>query len=330
MTDTYKHGRKAFLAQIQRMIAETEFEALDIGMQYEGRAAERVMDFCRRAGQDVAWQLITALRQLEDGGSISAICGTERPLPGYRVRPFPGDEAGGQASALDDAALLIATLNTDPFISIATGDAQEDVREFLCMKMNLWLLRLRRQWDFLPPHPDMTSPILGRALPPPDEEKATLKTVFRALCHSWHIGRLRPSPYASESGQSFKQEFSFKIWPLRKKPDVKDEDFQPPQPGSPCRLRPVCIAFQEWYFDVGRTQIDPAQPDARRQAETIFLTLREAFNTRNRQCEQMAKHRCNGSCTDGPFKAVPDADPFAGRCRDAIEHILHRYNRKIP
>lgn len=329
MTNSYNHGRKAFLAHVQHMIAETEFEALDTGMQYEGRAAERVMDFCRRAGQDVAWELITALRRLEDGEDISAICGTERPLPGYRMRPFPGDETGGRASALDDAALLIATLNTDPFISIATGDAQEDVREFLCMKMNLWLLRLRRQWDFLPPRPDITSPILSRPLPPPDEEKATLKTMFRALCHSLHIGRLRPSPYASESGQVFKQEFLFKIWPLRTDSHVKNEDL-PHQAETPCRLRNVCLAFQEWYFDVGRTQIDPAQPDAKRQAESVFLTLREAFNIRNRQCEQVAKHRCNGSCTDGPFKAVPDADPFTERCRDAVEHILHRIDRKMP
>lgn len=260
----------------------------------------------------MAGALTGALDRLIEGAELDSICDA-RSLCGYSRPLFPDDASGGSASALEDIAFLIVSLDIGPYAAHTYGDVHANVENFLNSHLHAWLLRLKQQWLFLPGCASMKTAILNGAIPVAEPEKATLGTMFRAVCHSFHIGPERPSPFINHAANIFGQTYRVKLWP-QAHPTARPS-------GAGCVLGVVSAEFQEWYFGCGRTQTSADTPQARREAEKVFITIRDRFHALARSCACHCGGVCAGTCVQAALDAVPESD-YKERCRRAVDSIL--------
>lgn len=314
--ERYVAQRSFALQQARAMIEATGYSPWSICMQHEDTETARVARQCIQAGRQLAGCLAQALVRLEQGAGVQDISDPQA-LPGYLCPNYPKTAAGGWASALDDAALLIVTIDPTPFASHVGGDLSHDAQSYLNSTLHVWLLQLQRQWKVLKAdNPALRSSIFDAQLPPPETEKATLKTVWSALCHSLHIGAERPSPYESAAAPEFARQFPVKLWPR-----MESDGHLVPLNG--CTVASISPDFQDWYYSVGKTQLEMPTPAAAREAETVFLALRDQLHEHSRSCSLSGRQQCQGSCVSKVFDAVGDS-PFKQRCRKAVDYILLR------
>ncbi len=310
----YEGQRSFVLQQARTMIEATGYSPWSICMQHEDTETARVARQCMQAGRQLAACLSQTLRRIEQGEPLAAICDLQA-LSVYQKHDYPKTAAGGAASALDDAALLIVTIDPTPFASQVGGDLSRDAHSYLNSTLHVWLLQLQRQWKILQAdQPTLHSAIFDAPLPPPEKEKATLKTAWRALCHSLHIGAERPSPYESAAAPEFARQFPVKLWPR-----MESDGHLAPLDG--CTVATLSSDFQHWYYSVGKTQLEVPTPAAAREAETVFLALRDQLHEHSRSCSLSGRQQCQGSCVSKVFDAVGDS-PFKQRCRSAVDYIL--------
>ncbi|OIN86496.1 MAG: hypothetical protein AUJ12_06035 [Alphaproteobacteria bacterium CG1_02_46_17] len=143
--------------------------------------------------------------------------------------------------------------------------------------------------------------------------KATLSTMFKAICHSLHIGPLLPSPFINESALDFENRFKMKLWPSASPAAPKYEN-------SKCSLEEISALFQHWYFSVGKTQTIEEHPKAAREAEDIFIGLRSSMHEHLRSCHSSESTSCDGKCIEMAFSKYKP-HPFGQQCYNAVTHI---------
>ncbi len=313
MNRDYIEQRQAALTQLCRMIETTDYAPWDIAMQHDSASAGRITGHCFDSARQMSAVLLDAFWQLREGKDLQSFCNPQA-IPGYERPAFPDNAAGGRASALEDAALLITAMDTRPFISFVSGDVQKDVGGFLNGHLHNWLLQVQKQWRSA--GAGVRSAILDGTVPKREPEKATFKTMFLVLRECFAIGEPRPSPLINQAAQKFAAQYTAKCWPLSTQPVM-------PETKGACVLRHVSTEFQEWYFGCGKTQIDRADPQAAHKAEDVFVNLREEFHKRSRACGVDQDAPCPGTCVQDSFDALPD-DAYKQKCRIAVDTIIVR------
>jgi hypothetical protein len=314
MNKDYHEHRAAFLRQIRHMVETMNYAPWDVAIQYDVQHSPRAVDQCINSANTMKIALFKALDHLIKGDAIDSICNSIS-LHGYSRPLFPDNALGGQASALEDAALLIISLDINPYTAHTHGDTRQNVANFLNSNLHMWVLRLRQQWLFLPDISGIKSTIFNSTIPAAEPEKATLATMFKAVCHSLHIGPERPSPFINKAANAFSERYRIKLWPQA-------------QPSAnlsykECILKAVSIEFQEWYFGCGRTQTAENTPVARRNAEDIFVSIRDSFHAFARSCPCQCGGSCQGACIKAALDSIPESD-YKARCRTAVDSILLR------
>lgn len=313
MEQNYQTQRKLSLQQARQMIENADFDPSAICIQHHVLDTQRIAQLCIGAAREMAASLEAAIDRLENGGALEEICDLQA-LPHYKPVTLPDTAAGGTASALYDLAVLIVTIDPEPFASPATENARKDVVSFLNGKLHGWLLELRDQWNALKPQIETGPSLFDAPIPAPDGEKATLGTMFRALLQCFRIGPERPSPYKNMAAETFADLFSVKLWPGSNETALHAS-------GKECILNEISTAFQVWYFTVGKTQIPENTQAARRQAEDVFVDLRHQFHDHARACSHSAEGTCGQSCVQDSLAQVAEG-PFKDRCRTAVNHIV--------
>lgn len=312
MKNIFDTQRNLFLNRIKDMLAEDHCSPWSIVMQHETNDTEHILKHTSSSTRDMVKVFKMMIESLEGGQPLEALI-DYRNLPYYEEHRFSENAAGGAASALRDAALLIVSFDPSTFASHSPGKIQKDLISHLNGTLHLWLLRINHQWQFIKNDATSKPALLKATIPAPEQEKATLSTMFKALCHSLHIGPLQASPFTNEAALAFGDSFKMKLWPFTSPSSQKYES-------NKCSLEEISVLFQHWYFSVGKTQITQEHPRSVREAEDIFIEVRTHMHECLRTCHSTEKSSCDGNCTEVAFsKYTPH--PFGQQCYNAAAHI---------
>ncbi len=308
LSTDFRAGRIRYLQLIKNMIETASGAPWSIVMQHETTHTQSILKFADAAARDLARCMNFSLDALMNGKALEEIM-PYKSLPAYREHRVGDSESGGAASALRDAALLIVSLDPTTFASQSHGRFRKDIISHLNGTLHLWLLGTQNQWQYIQHDGANGAPLLDTKIPAPEKEKATLSTMFKAVCHCLHIGPQCPSPFENEAAFAFADSFKTKLWPI---------DHSKPLPQSmsqECPLKELSILFQEWYFSVGKTQIDTTNHKSAREAENIFIFLRRNMHDQLNQCTKGSMD-CGRNCFDRTFSSVRN-HPFGERCYEA-------------
>ncbi|MDD3019963.1 MAG: hypothetical protein PHX61_03155 [Alphaproteobacteria bacterium] len=314
MGNSFQTQRHFYLARIKHMLSEPYTPPWSVVMQHESSEAKNIIENAISSTQDMVKAFKTMIESLEEGSPLETLI-DYRSLPYYVEHDFSNDASGGAASALRDAALLITSFDPSSFSSHSPGKIKNGLVNYLNGTLHLWLLCINHQWQFI--KNDNTtisgSSLLNACIPSPEREKATLSTMFKAICHSLHIGPLLPSPFINESALDFENRFKMKLWPSASPAAPKYEN-------SKCSLEEISALFQHWYFSVGKTQTIEEHPKAAREAEDIFIELRSSMHEHLRSCHSLEPTSCDGKCIETAFSKYKP-HPFGQQCYNAVTHI---------
>ncbi|MFA7276045.1 MAG: hypothetical protein WC043_04515 [Pseudobdellovibrionaceae bacterium] len=311
MKSSFHTQRNLYLNRIKGMLNESYCSPWSIVMQHETCDAEHILKHTASSTRDMTKAFKMMLESLEGGQPLEALI-EYKNLPYYEEHRFAENAAGGAASALRDAALLIVSFDPSTFASHSPGRIQKDLICHLNGTLHLWLLSINHQWQFIKKDATSNSALLNATIPPPEQEKATLSTMFKALCHSLHIGPLQESPFVNEAALAFGDKFKMKLWPFTSSSSQSES--------NECSLEEISVLFQHWYFSVGKTQITQEHPKSSREAEDIFIELRTHMHECLRTCHSTAKSSCDGNCTETAFSRYT-FHPFGQQCYNAAIHI---------
>jgi hypothetical protein len=308
MRNSFDTQRNLYLNRIKDMLSEDHCSPWSIVMQHE----TNILNHTASSTRDMVKAFKIMLESLERGQPLEALIDYKN-LPYYEEHHFSENAAGGAASALRDATFLIVSFDPSTFASQSPGEMQRDLVSHLNGTLHLWLLSINNQWQFIKKDATSNPVLLKATIPPPEREKATLSTMFKALCHSLHIGPIQDSPFINEAALAFGDRFKMKLWPFASPSGQKHES-------NECPLEEISVLFQQWYFSVGKTQITPDHPKATREAEDIFIKLRTHMHECLRTCHSTAKSSCDGNCTGTAFSRYT-FHPFGQKCHNAAIHI---------
>lgn len=308
-------GRQFILKRARHMVANTVCDPWLQAMMLDLESGTRFINVCNDALEMLKSCLVETIDRLEKGHDIAEFC-DPAALPYYHAPDLLDSKHTRAALAVADLSILVVSLDPEPFTAGATGDVRRDVLSYLNGVLLDWGNELQKQWIMLRPetvdHQPATS-LFTHKLPVADGEKATLGTMFKTFCHAFHIGPEQLSPYTNYAAIAFANEFPIKLWPLRQIDSTPPEAKQ-----AGCALGQICVSFQEWYFSVGKTQMNASSVHDIRRDEKIFADLREEFHKRVRECPAGP---CGANCVQDSLDTVPDS-PFKDRCGTAIRHII--------
>jgi hypothetical protein len=315
--DSYQRQRRHFLGHIKQMLDETRHSPWSIIMQHESCDTKHIIDHTNLATRDMVKAFKTMIGYLEEDHPLESLIDYKN-LPCYTEYNFSNSAKDDAASALLDTALLIVSFDPSTFFCHAPGRMHSDLIQHLNGTLHLWLSRIHHQWQlFRDDSVAETAPLLKEKIPPPEREKATLSTAFKAVCHALHIGPEKPSPFINEAAISFEKQFKVKLWPSPTPPNMKRTD-------DKCHLVEISTLFQEWYFSVGKTQITETSPKASHEAEDIFVKIRSSMHEKIRTCDSGQESTCQGNCPKEIFSETQQ-HPFAQKCINATAHITRNF-----
>lgn len=291
-------------------------------MQHDTTKSETIVEQTSRSLRDLVDCLNKPLTSLGGGEYLGNII-PYKSLPCYVDHSFNNNGAGGAASALRDVALLLISVDTSVFASQCKGFIREDIIQYLDGALHLWLSAIYNQWQYVKQSAVNGDALLAVPIPPPEQEKATLSTMFQAVCHSLHIGPIHPSPFINQAALNFASSFRAKLWPFASAQTLT------PSSDQKCPIREMSILFQEWYFSIGQTQIDKTSARSVREAGDIFVSIRGGIIDQANQCRVTPDNPCQGNCAVSIAEAHKD-HPFGARCYESFLFLAERLSANAP
>ena len=312
---TYADERSHVLREVRTHIISALPDVADLFMLHDPLLAARLARDCQQAGRALSSCMNNALERLEQGCEYASICDASGGGQACLARPlYPATAQGGRASALVDAALLVASIDARAFIRhYNAGKSFEQMCDYLGAAQHSWLLALRDQWQADGLARIVPAAVFERPVPAAEPRKDGFMIILKTVAHALHITKDQPSPFEYQGGRGFSGCFQQKLWPYLQTP--------PENAPQGCQVGALSIPFQEWYFSVGKTQ---AGAD-RRGAEDVFIALRTQFHQQAQTCSGLDQAGCNGQCVQRSFDQIA-AHPFKQNCQSAVRHILHRNN----
>lgn len=317
MSQRFEEQRSNFFSEVPQILSENYRQPWSTCMRYGTQDVRKIASLCNNAAQSMTSAVSTMAGRLAHGEPLDNICASEM-LPYYKKQSFPSTAVGGKASAIADMMVLVASVHPDQFSQYAGGGIHKDIVLHLNGTLHSWLLELQKQWQTIRREIRADRTIFDVPIPPPEREKATLGTMFGALGEALCIGRPRPSPFLDEGAKLFAERFNVKLWPVSDAAESSSQRFK-------CVAAELSTQFQEWYFTVGKTNINAQNPNEYRLAEDAFVRMRDFLHHNARQCTASTNETaCAGECMGEfySYKARED-ERFTQVCRSTIQ-IMHR------
>ncbi|MCD8491925.1 MAG: hypothetical protein LRY51_08500 [Geovibrio sp.] len=236
-------------------------------MKLGSQQAKRVVSDCETALEEMTTTLLSALERLERGETLETVL-PHADLTAAGQHSFSQTTAReGRASALNDMAVLLTSLDPKPFCNKLPGAESREVLDFLNTGLLLFASVVKKEWAALY---GRKTPLFETRLPAPPKKEDTIRVMFLTVSHAFFPALNLRCPHENRNAQSFAERFSRKLWPFAAlgqqtlaTGDVTET------------LEETVYYLQSWWFSVGHTQVKPQTPEAKRTAERQFLTLRD-------------------------------------------------------
>ncbi len=286
----FADSRRETLQRLSCMAAGTECAPWLVALRYPQAEAEQIIPACAKAVAGMAAAFGQALAGLAAGNPVETVA-NYRVLPAYARPAFMDDAKGGAASALEDAALLLVSLDPRPFNAPMGGGAtgrETETGTALHETLRDWLLRLRGEWRALAAA-GCRSTILDGPAPPRKRDEASPLTLLRIAWRAFSFYESSvQSPHADTAAQDFfTRRYPLKLWP-RAAANAN---------GADCTLLQLVDEIGDWQAGPGRNH-----PATTRDLEALSA-LRSAFYGGARDCP--GRSACSGQCTS---RAQTDSD----------------------
>ena len=316
MSDEYQLARQNTFAALSDLLPTLMPSAQHIYMQYNETRTSFINNLCQESAHKMLDELISCFDDLAAGGRASSYI-NRLAIKHHVAHIFPENEIGGQASALYDAALLLTTIDPEPFCTHVDGPLKNDAIQHMNKALYLMVSEISDRWNATARKAKEKKPrLIDAELPKEDSEPASPANLFKIIAYSFGFYSGMKTPYHSEAAQKFSELFPSKHWPLRADHDVDDQLFQ-----DQCPLYKLSCDLQDWYFGVGQTQLETDDIKARRSQENSFFALREEMNRRARECNQACSgNACVSHNIDEIMKDVPDSS-FKQACSFAVRTL---------
>jgi hypothetical protein len=188
---------------------------------------------------------------------------------------FPENEIGAKASAISDVACLLVSIDPEPFVWNLVGGNKREV--LLTLNRNLLDLAIECEKDWLLTLQSPT-PLFRTNLSYMQNDQ-TIRIMFHTVCKALWPEAKFSEPYDDAGARLFAKNFQAKAWPLAQL--LKSPSDQACASG----VAEIYARFQEWWFSVGKTQVEPQTDAAIKRAESIFSDIRsllqETINARH-------------------------------------------------
>lgn len=258
------------------------------------------------AWKRLSHELANGFGMLAAGDSVEDVVGpgSVGVIP-YR---FPANGLGTRASAIADAARLIVSMDPAPFAWNCFGDTRREVLAHLNRGLNDLAARREQDWRQVL---QRKVPLFEKPLATKRNGEDTISAMFLTVCLAFCPTANFRSPHKDWGASLFAERFRAKAWP------VPERGYRSKSACSGYSLEQLDAALQEWWFSVGKTQVEPLTPAALRRAEEIFVSVRELLHAKVRE----RRERGETECTDAAVREVVNltkARPGGGMFADAI------------